>query len=208
MHDIIEIFQSKLRPLDENDFGFAASDYDLNPDASLPSKSPRKSAILIPLIKRDTGCKIIFTRRSFQLRAHSGQIAFPGGRYDDDDENLVQTAIREAHEEIGVEKNAINPIGKGDNYLSGSNFLITPVIAQIDESAKFKPNHQEVDEIFEVPLEYIFNPLNQEIREYIFEGKPRKFYCINYRKYFIWGVTAGIIANLTKRIALEMQNDN
>lgn len=200
MPKLFETLQKKLRPINELQDGYIASDFDLNPDVNIALKPPKPAAVLVPIVERDGQYNVIFTRRSFYLRAHAGQISFPGGRLDEIDENIVQTAMREAYEEIGLEDKYIEPIGIGDNYLSGTNYLITPVIAKIDPNAKFIANKSEVDEIFEIPFDIVFNASNFEIREYHLQKIPRKFYAFNYKKYLIWGVTAGLIFNLTKRI--------
>ena len=203
MPELFEKLQKKLRAIDDVQDGYLASDFDLNPDANIALKPPKPAAVLVPIVERDGQYNVIFTRRSFYLRAHAGQISFPGGRIDEVDENIVQTAIREAYEEIGLEEKFISPIGMGDNYLSGTNYLITPIIAKIDPNAKFIANKGEVDEIFEIPFNNVFNKDNFEIREYHLQKIPRKFYAFNYKKYLIWGVTAGLIVNLTKRMAVN-----
>ncbi len=200
MPKLFEKLQKKLRQIDDLQDGYMASDFDLNPEVNIAFKPPKLAAVLVPIVERDGKYNVIFTRRSFYLRAHAGQISFPGGRLDDIDENIVQTAMREAYEEIGLENKFIEPIGIGDNYLSGTNFLITPVIAKIDPKATFIANAYEVDEIFEIPFDIVFNASNFEVREYYLQQIPRKFYAFSYKKYLIWGVTAGLIFNLTKRI--------
>ena len=200
--DLIELIKSKLLPLDINDESHYASDYDLNPDVELPNKKPKKAAVLIPIVKRNDEIMVILTRRSLELKVHSGQIAFPGGRFDEGDENLVQTALREAHEEIGLAPDMVKPIARAENYLSATNYLITPIIGLVNENAKFNANKDEVDEIFEIPFEFLFNKHNHELRSYFFGGKDRQFYAITYHKYFIWGVSAGLIAAITEKLVL------
>ncbi len=104
---------------------------------------------------------------------------------------------------LALRRNLFHQLEWGDNYLSGTNYLITPIIAKIDPNAKFIANKGEVDEIFEIPFNNVFNKDNFEIREYHLQKIPRKFYAFNFKKYLIWGVTAGLIVNLTKRMAIN-----
>ncbi len=113
MPELFEKLQKKLRAIDDVQDGYLASDFDLNPDANIALKPPKPAAVLVPIVERDGHYNVIFTRRSFYLRAHAGQISFPGGRFDENDENIVQTAMREAYEEIGLEEKFISPIGMG-----------------------------------------------------------------------------------------------
>lgn len=198
--NIINKIKSQLYSIDNEIDEILASDFDLNPNVELPKNPPKPAAVLIPLIERENGLFVILTRRSLELKVHSGQIAFPGGRFDEGDANLVQTALREAHEEIGLAPQFVTPIARGSNYLSASNFLISPIFGLVDKNAVLIPNKDEVDEIFEIPFEFLFDKTNHEIRNYIFSGVERHFYAITFHKHFVWGVTAGLICALSRKI--------
>lgn len=207
MYDkIINLLETKLYSTSEELNDIFASDFDLNPNAFASKVPPLPAAVLIPIIKRQDEIYVILTRRSLELKVHSGQIAFPGGRYDEGDGNLVNTALREAFEEIGLEPQYVKPIAKGGNYLSGTNYIISPIIGLVHENANFKANRDEVDEIFEIPFNYLFDKKNHEIRNYMIAGVERYFYAINYQKYFVWGVTAGLISSLCNMLGEIYEN--
>lgn len=160
----------------------------------------KKAAVLVPIIKRGDGFKIILTKRAGSLRKHSGQNSFPGGLMDLDDANLITTALRETHEEIGIKPHEIEVIGCGDIYFTRTDYAIKPIIGLVSSSAEILINPSEVDEVFEVPIEVIFNPNSFELRDYHIRGQTFHIYTINYGKYQIWGITCAIIRMLCNRI--------
>lgn len=159
--------------------------------------NPRRAAVLVPLVWRENTLKVVLTLRTSHLRSHAGQISFPGGSADEGDENLVQTALREANEEIGIGANFINPIGCGENYYTGSNFLITPIVALVDESAEYIRDANEVEKIFELPFEFLIDRENQKVHSAIFQGATRKYIAIECEGYRVWGVTAALLRGLS-----------
>ena len=176
-------------------------DYILNPDARdvLRGQNLRDAAVLIGIV---TGAEpaVILTRRSANLRKHTGQIAFPGGAIDAGDLDAAAAALREAEEEIGLPRSHPHIIGQLPDYISGSGFRIKPVVALIAPGVDLSLNADEVDQAFEVPLAFLMNPENhlRASREWL--GKERFYYEMPYQQHRIWGVTAGMIRALYERV--------
>lgn len=182
--------------------GNPRGDHELNPDGSpfRPDCLPKPAAVLVPVVRRLGGLSVLFTQRSSRLRAHSGQISFPGGKMDPEDATPLCTALREANEEIGLNVGDVTPLGYGDAYLSSSGFIVTPVIGILPASIALAPNPSEVESIFEVPLAFLMDPENHELHAREWNGRLRQYYAILYEDRYIWGVTAGILRNLYERL--------
>ena len=165
----------------------------------LSTQNHRAAAVLIPITDRpDPG--VILTQRPNWLRSHAGQVAFPGGKVDEADENTIAAALREAHEELNIPPAVVQVIGIADTYFSGSGYSIAPVVGVIPPDLDFKPNPDEVDDWFEVPLSFLIDPANSIKKQTIWNGQQRDYYDIQWGERRIWGVTAGIIANLVRRL--------
>lgn len=176
------------------------SDFDLNPGAERPVRSLRPAAVLIPVIARPDGAAVLMTRRSDSLASHTGQIAFPGGRLDPG-ETAVEAALREAFEEVALDPAAVEVLGVGDAYETGTGFLVTPVIGWLTATPMTTPSLDEVAEVFEVPWDYLMDPANHRRDFYDPEGLPRRWYwAIPHDQRYIWGVTAGIVRALRTRL--------
>lgn len=158
------------------------------------------AAVLIAITQRDTP-GVILTQRPSWLRSHAGQVAFPGGKIDASDANEVAAALREAEEEIALPPAYVNVLGTADVYYSGSGYQITPVIGLIPADLVLTPNPAEVESLFEVPLSFLLDPANMVKSSGIWQGQSRDYYEVIWQDRRIWGVTAGIIANLAKRLA-------
>jgi 8-oxo-dGTP pyrophosphatase MutT (NUDIX family) len=159
----------------------------------------RHAAVLVPITDRsDPG--VILTRRPAWLRSHAGQVAFPGGKVDPEDENAVIAALREAEEEIALPRHEVDILGAADDYYSGSGYQITPVIGVVPPDLPLMPNPEEVEEWFEVPLAILFDRANYARRRVEWQGQMREYYDMDWEGRRIWGVTAGIIANLSRRL--------
>lgn len=159
----------------------------------------RAAAVLVPITDRpEPG--VILTRRPDWLRSHAGQVAFPGGKIDDTDADAVAAALREAEEEIALPRHLVDVLGHADDYHSGSGYRITPVIGVVPPDVALAPNPEEVEEWFEVPLSILFDRANYAQRHVEWQGQMRSYYDMDWQGRRIWGVTAGIIANLARRL--------
>jgi 8-oxo-dGTP pyrophosphatase MutT (NUDIX family) len=166
---------------------------------SIGSDTHRPAAVLIPITNRSEP-GVILTQRPSWLRSHAGQVAFPGGKIDLDDANEIAAALREAEEELAIPQNQVRVIGTADVYYSGSGYRITPVVGLIPPDLDLIPNPGEVEDYFEVPLSFLLDPTNLAKRSGIWQGNERHYYDMQWQDRRIWGVTAGIIANLARRI--------
>ena len=158
----------------------------------------RNSAVLIPLIENVEGTRIILTIRSKDLTSHAGQISFPGGKVDTEDNNPVDTAYREAFEEIGLSKNQIVNLGYLDPTTTGTNYIILPVVALVHEDFKPRINKGEVEDIIYLPLDFIRDKNNLKFIDKDFDGTRKSFYLYQYKEYAIWGATARILKSMSE----------
>lgn len=165
-----------------------------------PASLPRPAAVLVPIVMYEDEPAVILTERASNLRDHSGQIAFPGGKMDEGDSSPLETALRESEEEIGLERRHVQALGYLDAYLSSSNYLVIPSVALISPGMTLAINELEVAEAFEVPLGFLMDPAHHELHAREWKGRIRQYYAIPFRERYIWGVTAGILRNLYERL--------
>lgn len=158
------------------------------------------AAVLIPLVFYNNQWQVILTRRAEHLKHHPGQISFPGGSYEKQDDNLMVTALRETHEEIGIPDTKIEIIGKLPQQNTISQYNVTPFVGTISEDYQITIDENEVAEVFNVPLNFLTDQTNQIKKDDTFNGKLVSYYTIQYQHYNIWGVTARILVNLSRRL--------
>jgi 8-oxo-dGTP pyrophosphatase MutT (NUDIX family) len=162
----------------------------------------RPAAVLIPVVDHAQPT-VLLTQRSAHLNDHAGQISFPGGKIDATDASPLDAALREAWEEVGLEREFIDPIGYLDLYATGFGFRILPTVARIRPGFKLRINEAEVDDVFEVPLAFLMDPANHQLHSREFRGMERSYYAMPFAERYIWGATAGILRVLYERIYLS-----
>ena len=178
-----------------------SSDYDLNPDIKLPvGRKLRPAAVLFGIEAFGATPQVVLTKRASHLAHHPGQIAFPGGKQDETDASLDHTALREAHEEIGLPATQVNVLSHLLPHETVTGYLITPILSEITAPFTAKPEANEVDEVFRAPLSFVMEPRNFRIEARRWQGQWRKFYAVPYGPYYIWGATARILKSLADRI--------
>ena len=179
-----------------------SSDYDLNPEINLPGgRKLREAAVLVPLIEQKGEWRVILTMRSSALKHHPGQIAFPGGKQDESDENLIQTALREAEEEIGLPRGNVEILGTLAPHETVTGFTVTPIVGLLKAPFGIRPEAGEVAEVFTVPLAFLTKPENFQIQSRRWRGKRRYYYTIPYGSYYIWGATARMLRAFADALA-------
>ena len=155
-----------------------------------------RAAVLIPLVLKEEGLSVLLTQRTNHLRDHAGQISFPGGRMDHEDQSPNDTALRESQEEIGLDPKRVEIIGHMPQYLTVSGYSVTPVVGLVQAQAEYVLDEFEVADVFEVPLSFLLDPANHQVRLWQSEQGGRRFYSMPYENRFIWGATAGMLRNL------------
>ena len=184
----------------------ARSDFDLETEPGVVNaiaidEPVRQAAVLFPIIARDEPT-VLLTQRSATLANHAGQIAFPGGKVEPEDENALATALREAHEEIGLSEACVEPLGYLDNYRTGTGFNVVPVVALVSPNHCLEIDPSEVDITFEVPLSFLMSSQNHHRHQREWRGRMRTYYAMPFGDHYIWGATAGMIRNLYERLKL------
>lgn len=193
---------ARLHPLSTEPVDDPRAQWDLDGDrvalaGALGASVP--AAVLIALVEREEGLNLILTRRADTLTRHSGQVALPGGRADPGEAPWV-TALREAEEEIGLERRFVRPTGLCDVYRTGTGFAITPVVGFVAPGFTLTPAEAEVAEVFETPFAFLMDPANHQER--LWEGPEgtRRYYAMPHLDRLIWGATAGILRALWERL--------
>ena len=178
-----------------------------------PDRAPARASVLVPLIEHAGDLHVLLTRRTDHLRDHAGQVSFPGGRAEPEDTDAVDTALREAHEEIGLPRVRVDVIGHMPTYTTVTNFVVTPVVALVRPPFKLTDlaiDSFEVAEVFHVPLAFLMDPANHQRHQANFDGGQRQFLSMPWqgvaadgtlRDYFIWGATAAMLRNLYRYLS-------
>jgi len=160
----------------------------------------KAAAVLVPIVPRKEGLTVLLTQRSHELPVHAGQIAFPGGKIDAGDASPLAAALRETHEETGIEPEFVEPVGYLDPYETGTGFSVVPVVGVLSVGFELVPEPGEVSDIFEVPLKFLMNPANHQRKEIMWKGEMRQYHAMPYKERYIWGATAGMLIELYRRM--------
>ena len=196
MSDLISSIRSVL-----GEGGNPSSDFDLNPNFTKPTdRVLRPAGVLAPVIIRDGVAELILTKRSSSLKHHPGQIAFPGGKQDEKDTDVVAAALREAREEIGLPTNLVEVLGTLPSHETVTGFQVTPVIGLVREEFTLVLERSEVEEVFRVPLSHVLNAENFCIHSRRWRGEVRSYFAVPYGPYYIWGATARMLRAWTDKM--------
>ena len=166
-----------------------------------PEADNVRAAVLVPLLEREAGWSVVLTLRSADLADHAGQISLPGGRIEPSDPDPGAAALREAKEEIGLERDYVELAGRLDTWFTGTGFEVTPIVGLVRPPPRFVPDPVEVAEVFEVPLDFILDSRNHQRHMRELRGEQRFFWAIPYLNRNIWGATAGMLVNLAEVLA-------
>lgn len=175
----------------------------VRPGASIDEDIPLTlAAVLVPLVDRPDGMTVILTKRTAHLAHHPGQISFPGGRLEPDDKgDFITCALRETEEEVGLFPELVQIVGRLDDYITGTGFMVTPVVGVIKPGFQISPDSFEVAEVFEVPLAFVLDQANHQLQHREVHGRQRPFWALTWGDKLIWGATAGILINLSEVLA-------
>ena len=172
--------------------------------AQIRDEDLRQAAVVVGLVERDNGLNVIFTKRAAHLKHHPGQVSFPGGKYEQSDPTLQHTALRELQEETGIVKEQVKVIGQLPALNTISKFSVTPVVALIDPDYQPKIDRNEVDSIFEVPAEYVFDQANLHSHLVNFKQVKHRVFAMPYEDQLIWGVTAQIVQSMQQHVLKQV----
>jgi 8-oxo-dGTP pyrophosphatase MutT (NUDIX family) len=154
------------------------------------------AAVLIPIVLRASGLTVLLTQRTEHLRDHAGQVAFPGGRCEPADDSPAMTALREAHEEIGLDPAQVDVLGMLDEYRTGTGFMVKPVVGLVTPPLDLKLDDFEVADVFEPPLDFLLETANFSRHRVQYQGEWREYWAVPWQDRYIWGATAGMLVNL------------
>jgi 8-oxo-dGTP pyrophosphatase MutT (NUDIX family) len=188
------VFDNRLNP--------PRSDYDVKPvgRSGRGVVRSRPAAVLVPIVARPEGLSVILIQRPETMAAHPGQVSFPGGKVDAGDPSPVETALREAEEEIGLGRAHVEVLGFLDSYQVGSGFRVVPVVGLVTRPFTLDVHSREVADVFEVPLTFLMDSSNHQKNSREMRGETQWFYAMPYEGRYIWGATANIIRNLFERL--------
>lgn len=180
-----------------------SSDFDLNSDVVLPAgRVLRPAGVLIAVAETQSGPMVYLTKRSSALKHHPGQIAFPGGKQDDGDADVVAAALREADEEIGLPPTHVQVLGTMPAHETVTSFSVTPVLALVTNPFIPVSEPGEVAEVFCAPLDHVTDPKQFKIQSRRWRGQQRHYYTVPFGPYYIWGATARILRGLADRMGV------
>jgi 8-oxo-dGTP pyrophosphatase MutT (NUDIX family) len=169
-------------------------------DALDPNVPPRPAAVLVPFVRHEGELSVLFTRRASHMRHHAGQISFPGGAIDAGDADAIAAALRETHEETGITPAEVEPFGYLDGFDTVSGYRVMPVTGFVRDGFALQLHASEVDEVFEVPLEFLLDPQNLKREQMHWRGRARNIFAFEWEGRRIWGATAAMLKNLIERL--------
>jgi 8-oxo-dGTP pyrophosphatase MutT (NUDIX family) len=164
----------------------------------------RPAAVLLLIVNHPGAPAVVFTQRTAHLSDHAGQISFPGGRCDEEDCTPERTALREAEEEIGVPPGRVEILGRMPEYRTVTGYSVTPVVGWIEPPLEYRPDPNEVESVFEVPLAFLLDAANHRHESAFFKGRMRKYWAMPYGERFIWGATAGMLVTFHRILAASI----
>ena len=170
-------------------------------EAVRESATATPAAVLVPIVDHRSGLTVIFTKRTPHLKAHSGQVSFPGGRAEPEDPTPEFTALREAQEEIGLALERVEVLARLPDYRTRTGFRVTPVVGLLTPPLALTPDPREVEEVFEVPLAFLLDPGNHQRETRELQGRTVAYYLMRYESRTIWGATAAMLVNLYRQLA-------
>lgn len=159
------------------------------------------ASVLVPIVAHPGGLTVLFTQRTAHLKSHSGQVSFPGGRAEPGDATPEFTALRESQEEIGLSPERVEILARLSDYITRTGYQVTPIVGLLTPPLELVPDPREVQEIFEVPLTFLLDPLNHVRQTRELNGRTVGFYEMTFERHVIWGATAGMLMNLYRQLA-------
>ncbi|HHU94210.1 MAG TPA: CoA pyrophosphatase [Alcaligenaceae bacterium] len=166
----------------------------------------KQAAVCVPLVQRPSGIHVLLTRRAGHLFSHAGQVCFPGGRIEASDPDAVHAALRETHEEVGIEPTYIQTLGEQPIFITNSHYAMRPVVGLVKQGFSIRPDPSEVAEVFEVPLSVLMDPKNHRLHRLPGkDGNERYYFSMSWQDHFIWGATAAVIRNFYHHLAAASQ---
>jgi 8-oxo-dGTP pyrophosphatase MutT (NUDIX family) len=196
MRDLIVERLARLPPLEEL---FTADDLEKQTEAS--SQPLKPAAVLLLVVNQPAGPTVVLTQRTAHLAAHAGQISFPGGSVDVSDATPERTALREAHEEVGIAADRVEILGRLPEYRTSTGFSVTPVVGWAEPPLIYVPDPHEVAQVFEVPLGFLLDVRNHRYESAFYRGRMRHYWAMPYEGHFIWGATAGMLVTFQRLLA-------
>lgn len=175
-------------------------DWDVTADTGFERAASLTPAAVLIAITNEAVPQLLLTRRNANMTKHPGQIAFPGGRVDPEDDGHVAAALREAEEEVALARHHVEVLGTLGSYETGTGYAITPVVGLVPPGLLLRRAEAEVAEVFHVPFAHVIDPANHELHSAEWQGRRRDYFIIRYGAHEIWGATAGMIVNLARRL--------